>query len=124
MKMKIKLILCLMFLTLNLNAQVQLSDKVAKKVVIELIQKDSLSNEVIYLNNILNISNNKLLLKDSIISTYQTKEINYQQQINQQQNITNNYIKQNKQLKHKNNWTKVKAVIIAVVVGAVVYIVK
>ena len=69
-------------------------------------------------------SNNKLLLKDSIISTYHTKEINYQQQINQQQNITNNYIKQNKQLKHKNNWTKVKAVIIAVVVGAVVYIVK
>lgn len=113
-----------MLFTLNLNAQVQLSDSIAKKVIVELIQKDSLVNETLYLNNILNITNNKLVLKDSIISTYQVKEINYQRQISNQQSITNNYIKQNKQLKNKNNWTKIKAILIAITVGAVVYVVK
>lgn len=113
-----------MLFTLNLNAQIQLSDSVAKKVIVELIQKDSLVSETKYLNNVLNITNNKLLLKDIIISTYQVKEINYQQQISNQQSITNNYIKQNKQLKNKNNWTKVKAILIAITVGAVVYVVK
>lgn len=113
-----------MLFTLNLNAQVQLSDSIAKKVIVELIQKDSLVNETKYLNNVLDITNNKLLIKDSIINQYQIKEINYQQQISNQQSITNNYIKQNKQLKHKNNWTKIKAILIAITVGAVVYIVK
>lgn len=113
-----------MLFTLNLNAQVQLSDSIAKKVIVELIQKDSLVNETKYLNNVLDITNNKLLIKDSIINQYQIKEINYQQQISNQQSITNNYIKQNKQLKYKNNWTKIKAILIAITVGAVVYIVK
>jgi hypothetical protein len=55
--------------------------EVAKKISIELIQKDSLEAELHETQKILNVFNSKFILQDSIISTLETKEKNYISQI-------------------------------------------
>jgi hypothetical protein len=50
--------------------------EVAKKISIELIQKDSLEAELHETQKILNVFNSKFILQDSIISTLETKEKN------------------------------------------------
>lgn len=99
MKHILTLLLILMFV--NVKAQTYLPDSIAKKVIVELIQKDSLTSEVKYLNNALILTNNKVIVKDQIIGLYESKEINYKQEIVNLEKI-------NKKLTNKQKWLKVK----------------
>jgi len=99
--MKYILTLLVVSMFVNAKAQTYLPDSIAKKVIIELIQKDSLTNEVKYLNNILILTNNKVIIKDQIINLYESKEINYKQEIDNLEKI-------NKKLDNKQKWLKVK----------------
>lgn len=90
-----------MLMFLNSKAQTYLPDSIAKKVIVELIQKDSLINEVKYLNNALILTNNKVIVKDQIIDLYESKETNYKQEIINLEKI-------NKKLTNKQKWLKIK----------------
>lgn len=97
----IRLLIILLILSFNVSAQTTLPDSITKKIIIELIQKDSLSNELYYSNIHLNLLEDKLILKDKIIIEYQSKEINYDKQIF-------NLEKNNSQLNRKNKNLKIK----------------
>lgn len=99
--MKILLITLTLFLTLNVSAQTCLPDSISKKIIVELIQKDSLTNEIKYLNNALILTNNKVIIKDQIIGLYESKEINYKQEIDNLEKI-------NKKLTNKQKLLKIK----------------
>jgi len=99
--MKYILTLLIVLMSVNIKAQTYLPDSIAKKVIVELIQKDSLTNEVKYLNNALILTTNKIIIKDQIIGLYESKEINYKQEINNLEKI-------NKKLINKQKWLKVK----------------
>lgn len=99
--MKYILTLLIMLMFVNIKAQTCLPDSIAKKVIVELIQKDSLTNEVKYLNNALILTTNKVVIKDQIIGLYQAKEINYKQEIVNLEKI-------NKKLTNKQKLLKIK----------------
>ncbi len=90
-----------MLMFVNVKAQTYLPDSIAKKVIIELIQKDSLEDETVYLNWKINNISKKIQLKDSIISLYEFKEVNYKQEITNLEKI-------NKKLNNKQKSLKIK----------------
>lgn len=90
-----------MLMFVNIKAQTYLPDSIAKKVIIELIQKDSLEDETVYLNWKINNISKKIQLKDSIIGLYEFKEVNYKQEITNLEKI-------NKKLNNKQKSLKIK----------------
>lgn len=75
------ILICLMLISFNVKAQTTLPDSISKKIIVELIQKDSLSTEVWFLHTLRDIDQQKLAIKDSIINVYVNKDLNYNQEI-------------------------------------------
>jgi len=100
--MKKYLITIILVLALiNVKAQTTLPDSISKKIIIELIQKDSLSTEVWFLHTLRDIDQQKLVIKDSIINVYVNKDLNYNQEITNLNKINKKLLTKQKLLKVK-----------------------
>jgi len=76
--------------------------EVAKKISIELIQKDSLEAELHDTQKILNVFKSKFILQDSVISTLEQKEENYLKQISNLTKQDSLHIKEVTRLRKEN----------------------
>lgn len=99
--MKHVLILYLLMLSVNAKSQTILPDSISKKIITELIQKDSLSTEVWFLHTLRDIDQQKLAIKDSIINVYANKDLNYNQEIANLNKINKKLLIKQKLLKIK-----------------------
>ncbi len=76
---------------------------IAKKIAIELIQKDSLQSELKQTQLILKESQNKIRLQDSVISSFEQKEIEHNAEVKVFEEKEKTHVGKIKELTESNN---------------------
>ena len=101
---------------------VSLNDTIAKKNIVELVQKDGLVKELYLTKNVLSIEEQKGTVKDSIISNKSLIIVEKENIINSHQEIENNLNKSLRKEKVKKNFWKLST--ISILAGGVYLLAK
>lgn len=126
MKYILTIIISISFLSIKAQDTIKIPTPVAKQIVRDLILGDSAKTELILTKSQLNLTEQKVTLKDTIISLYNQKDIMYEERIkNEQVKFDTQGIwikdlqKQNKKLKVKLTFIQIAS---TAIIGGLLYL--